>query len=208
MHSINLVEVAGMKSLQGDKGKFNGIALASRSRREVHLDLNCEGEGVAHMEGADLETGELGAVTFLSKVSGRVRLRFVADGPVTVWITGPKSVRYSASEASEPAARKGIAPSLAKIAERRARNPELEKMELRLRANMERRLSLQAAELAELKRERAARAKAEAEALAAEAAAAAPEPEAKPKPEARPKPEAKPEAKPKPKPEGEGDGGE
>lgn len=104
-------------------------------RRHVTLEVNCEADTVFHVQYGD------GDVRFLALVSGRDSVRFVADGRATVIPTSEGEVWVWCSEFDTMAVVVPDAETFTTIANRRARNPELEKMMAKMSANIDRRMS-------------------------------------------------------------------
>ena len=111
----------------------SGRELASDKRRVVRLELNtacpCQ---------LRLQTGG-GDIRFLANVEGRETITFIADGPVTVWPDSEDEVWWWSPEMEMTHVVIPDAETFTKIANRRQRNPDLERMMAKMHENAERR---------------------------------------------------------------------
>lgn len=126
----NLEEIG--KFLKLPEGEV--IVLDSAKRRVVVLELN-----TAAPCQLKLQTGA-SDLRFLANVEGRETLRFIADGPVTIHADCDDEVWWWTPEVERTATRVD-AETFTKIATRRARNPEMERVIQKMQANMERRMA-------------------------------------------------------------------
>ena len=102
--------------------------------REVRLEVNAE--SACHLA---LRT-DAGEPRFLAVVEGRETVLFTIEGPTEVWPTCDGQVWWWTVEL-EDAAVVSDAETYTKIAERRARNPELERVARKMQENADRRMA-------------------------------------------------------------------
>lgn len=108
--------------------------------RVVRLDVNSPGDSeLYYIDGA-------GEVSFLALVRGRDIVEFTTDGAFQLSVSGNDCSIYTADGAIT--AHKAVdAVSFTRIVERRARNPEFERMQWEMMQNINRRLEQQKNEL-------------------------------------------------------------
>lgn len=135
--------------------------------RVVRLDVNCA--GTANLYVVQKDEGE---AAFLARIVGRDVIEFHSAGGFSIVCDGDPVSVYSVD--GETWTFHDPAPVIfTRIHERRARNPDLELVMARMAQNMERRLAVQADELARLfERREAARAAASGDSVAGGAAGA------------------------------------
>lgn len=120
-------------------GKFvlakpgTGIGLPGE-RRRVRLELNTQGPCQIMFDYGDDD------LRFLATVEGRETVEFIADGPVRLFPDCEGQVWWWTSEL-ESSAIVSDAPTFTKIAEREARNIELERIVRKASENQERRMT-------------------------------------------------------------------
>jgi len=112
-----------------------GLALDSDKRRVVRLELNTSEPCQLRLQtGAD-------DIRFLANVEGYQELTFVAPGPVTIWPDCEGEVWWWSPEMESHHVEVPDAETFTRIANRRERNPELERMMAKMQANAERRMA-------------------------------------------------------------------
>lgn len=126
---INLKEIEKFRRLP-DGG---AIALSSDKRREVRLEVNAAEPCQLQLERAD------GSRQFLANVEGRETLLFIAEGRVVVRPTTEGEFWWWSPEVASSVVAMDQ-KSFTKIATRRQRNPELERMMRTVQLNAERRM--------------------------------------------------------------------
>ena len=142
---INLREIN--KFLRIEQGEY--LELPRRERRVVRLELN-----TAEPCQLKLQTGPREQdMRFLANVVGRETVEFVAEGPVTIWPDSDGEVWVWTSEVESSAVVVADAATFTKIATRKARNPELERVALKMQQNMERRFQMLAGDVERMARE-------------------------------------------------------
>lgn len=140
MTVINLKSLSRWKRL----GKDEAIMFAGPSDRErrVRLVLNLAETTTFHLQGED------GEERFLTVApAGVSTVEFYVAGKVGLMAEPGKEVWFQSAEHEPTYVEVPDAVSFAKIRERRARNPELERVLFEVTRNAERRLAMQAAEL-------------------------------------------------------------
>ena len=128
----------------------SSLAFVNPRPRTVRLEVNAPVKSALYVADAD------GEVRFLALVEGRDTIEFNSTGSFNLTVEGADVHVYTAD--GDDISAVVLAPRIfTKIAERRRRNPELERIAALMQANMERRLAIQANELrAELARREAA----------------------------------------------------
>lgn len=122
------------------------LELPGAERRKIRIEVNCPAP-----TRLDLVEGE-GRLVFLCVVQGYEVVEFTASGLVHVVPTGDDDMFYFTVDGGEDGASELVdAVSFTKIATRRTRNPELERMMWKMQQNTERRFAEQEAELAALR---------------------------------------------------------
>lgn len=124
------------------------LELKGQSERRVRIELNCPAPTRLDLIQSD------GNPVFLAVVQGLETVEFVAGATVQLVATSEDEVWYFTSDGEQVAAKNVQAKSFTKIAQRRTRNPELERMMFKMQQNMERRFAMLEAENAELRRHR------------------------------------------------------
>ena len=133
-----------------DPGSVLRLTGADGEPRKVRVELNCPEPTRVDLVGAD------GRVFFVAVVTGyevvqfttydaECHLAFSTDGEVWFFTNDGDQIGVDRSMVTE---------SFATVMQRRARNPELERMMFKMNQNIERRLAQQAAELEAIKRAR------------------------------------------------------
>lgn len=116
----------------------NVLELPGKGQRKVKVELNCAGE--TRVDVVELDKPDAPA-TFMWAGRGLVELEFWATGLVQLVCVSEDDVYYFTNEREGQAVRNIDAKSFTKIANRRARNPELDAIMLRAEINMNRRLA-------------------------------------------------------------------
>jgi len=135
-----------MKNLEGVHEFFlakagEGITFEAEGARKVRLELNTEGPSrIAIQTGPE-------TIRFLADVDGRQTLLFSVPGPFTLWPTCEGEVQWWSSEFQATSVALPDAKTFTKIAERRARNPEVERVARKMQENADRRNALLLAEV-------------------------------------------------------------
>lgn len=124
------------------------LELAGQDERRVRIELNCPAPTRLDLIQSD------GKPVFLAVVQGLETVEFKAGATVQLVATSEDEVWYFTSDGERVAAKNVQAKSFTKIAQRRTRNPELERMMFKMQQNMERRFAMLEAENAELRRHR------------------------------------------------------
>jgi len=126
-----------------EAGSSINFAAAAEGARRVRLNVNCANPTTFYFENAE------GPRLLAAVPAGVDVIEFNADGAFAVFPQeGAGEVHYQTAEA-EATAHHVVDPVIfTKLAQRRHRNPELEEMMFRMQQNMERRLALQANEIA------------------------------------------------------------
>lgn len=134
--------IVGMKNLKD----INKLVLAEPASalvlvegefpREVRLEINAE--EVVRL--AVRSASNPNVMRFLTDVRGRDTVVFTADEPCEVWLTSDGQVWWWSVE-FEQASVISDAPTYTKIAERRQRNPELERVARKMQENADRRIA-------------------------------------------------------------------
>lgn len=119
----------------GDMLELNGV-----EGRRIRVEFNCPAP-------TRIDAIEGDKATFLAVVQGHEVVEFVAGAQVHLVATSEDEVWYFTNDGQEVAAVRPEAVSFTKIASRRARNPELERMMFKMEQNMQRRMDAQFAEL-------------------------------------------------------------
>lgn len=114
------------------------LQLPGHGRRKVKVHLNCAGDTRVDLVEVDRQDSP---VTFLWAGRGMVEIEFTARGLVQLVCTSPDDVYFFTNERAGTAIKNIEAVSFTKIANRRARNPELEAIMWRAEINMNRRLA-------------------------------------------------------------------
>lgn len=121
-----------------------GIELLGAHDRKVRVEVNTEAPtrfDVVHGDDDDTQ------VTFLAVVHGMETLEFYAPGGTYLAATSDGEVWYFTNEGDQTATDRE-AVSFTRVMNRRARNPELERMMFKMEQNMNARLALMADEVA------------------------------------------------------------
>lgn len=119
-------------------------------QRSVRLRVNAAGPLALYLDQAELENPVL-----LAHVTGLDEIQFEVVGDYVVMATG-NDCFFDTLDGTKPFVESVDNESFTQIVERRVRNPELELMERRMQENMERRMALMAAEIAEVTAQREA----------------------------------------------------
>ena len=148
------------KWVELNEGK--GVTFPGDRPRVVRLEVNSPGETFLYIHQDNDDASDDVDTSFLARVCGRDTLEFHVSGKFSLSSEGPPCNIYTVD--GDNIAFENLTPTIfTKIAERRARNPELEYIAAKMQANMERRLEQQAHELKHqyrLDAERAERARA------------------------------------------------
>lgn len=123
------------------------LQLAGEHARKIRLEVNC-------VAPTRVDVIEGGKPTFLAVVQGYEVIEFVAGGEAHVAFTSDDETWYFTNDGDQIAAERPEAVSFTTIANRRARNPELERMMFKMEQNINRRLNHLAAENEELRKAR------------------------------------------------------
>lgn len=126
---LNLQEITKFRAAKPG----TGLHLESDKRRVVRLLLNTA-------EPCQLQLESSGKIQFLANVDGYEELSFVADGTVTIWPDSDGEIWWWSPEMETEAVLIEKAVSFARIANRRERNPTLERVMRKGQENMERRM--------------------------------------------------------------------
>lgn len=151
MKTLDLTTLHKMRLLP--KGKDNvhlPMDFYSSVRRPVQLDLNCSEPTSLVLERFNAD-GEPVVQQFLAHVDGDLSVKFIADGPFSVWATGDGDVWFYSFELESFAMPETAQEVFTTIAERQARNPELEAIEARMMMNFNRRMRQQEQEIQALR---------------------------------------------------------
>lgn len=120
------------------------LELVGQAARKVRVEFNCPAP-----TRVDLVEGD--KMTFLAVVEGHEVIEFVAGVEVYLAPTSEEEVWYFTNDGEQVAQARPEAVTFTKIASRRARNPELERMMFKMEQNMLRRTAALEAELAEIR---------------------------------------------------------
>lgn len=134
---VRIHNIGKWRKVEALKGK-QVLQLPGTGNRKVMLQLNCAGE--TRVDLVELERDDA-RTTFLWAGRGMEELEFYAHGVVHVVCTSAEDVYYFTNERAGTAIKNVEAVSFTKIANRRARNPELDAIMLRAEINMNRRLA-------------------------------------------------------------------
>lgn len=108
------------------------LELSGQHQRKVRIEFNCPAP-----TRLDLVEGDKG--TFLAVVQGHEVVEFTASGEVHIVPTSEDEVWWFTNDGDQTASATPEAVSFTKIASRRSRNPELERMMFKMEQNMLRR---------------------------------------------------------------------
>lgn len=134
---VRIHNIGKWRKVETLKGK-QVLQLPGTGNRKVILQLNCAGE--TRVDLVELERDDARA-TFLWAGRGMEELEFYARGVVHVVCDSEHDVYYFTNERAGTAIKNVEPVSFTKIANRRARNPELDAIMLRAEINMNRRLA-------------------------------------------------------------------
>lgn len=133
---INLTEVSTYVLAKGNEG----LLLEGAKRREVRLELNTAGPCQLRIQYNQND------IRFLANVHGRETITFIADGNVVVYPDSEDEVWWWTPEMEKTSVVIPDAETFTKLAERRQRNPELERVAKKMAENADRRMSMMFAE--------------------------------------------------------------
>lgn len=119
----------------------NILELVANDTRRIRLEFNCPAPTRIDVLGAD------DSVTFLAVVEGHQVVEFYGNATTHVIATSDDDVFYFTNDGENVATDSPDAVSFVKIAGRRERNPELERMMFKLEQNMMRRIDAEKAAL-------------------------------------------------------------
>lgn len=134
------------------------LQLPGQHMRKVRIELNAPAP-------TRLDVLDGAVTTFLAVIQGHEVVEFSVSGEAFLSCTSDDDVWYFTNEGDNVAVSRPDAVSFTKIATRRARNPELERMMFKLEQNQLRREAKQADEIAALRAALAVRQQAEAAAM-------------------------------------------
>lgn len=112
-----------------------GLLLESAKRREVRLELNTAAPCQLRVQYGKND------IRFLANVHGRETITFIADGPVGIYPDSEDEVWWWTPEMEKTSVLIPDAEAFTKIAQRRERNHDLERVAQKLAENAERRLA-------------------------------------------------------------------
>lgn len=125
------------------------IGFTSDKPRQVRIEVNSPGDSELYY------VDSAGEVTFLALVRGRQTVEFTTDGAFSLSVQGNDCMVYT-PDGDDIAHYALDSESFTRIVERRARNPEFERMQWEMMANINRRLDRQKHELEQSYRRREA----------------------------------------------------
>lgn len=121
------------------------LDLRGTQRRKIRVELNCPAP-------TRLDVLEGDKLTFLAVVQGYEVVEFAASADAALVPTSDDEVWYFTNDGDRDALEKSpFAVSFTKIASRRARNPELERMMFKMEQNMQRRMAKLQAEMDDMR---------------------------------------------------------